>query len=72
MEPLIIKQIDHDNLENRNPIRMTILGVIISENVELDAINYIDKMMAKSVVYKGYDGKEYPQYITEKIKILKS
>lgn len=71
MDGVILYRHDFDNLENHSPYIKKIVAVFGpkgSQTPQSNCSNFIANMPAISL-YKGYDGKVYPQFFTEEIEI---
>lgn len=64
----LIRKVEFDNSENRQPTYTNILGITITED---DAKDVIKTMEEEDTKYKGYDGEIYPKYKYEKVYRLK-
>ena len=62
----LIRRIDFDNMENNNPLYITVEGY---KNTLIEAEIYINNQTPK--YYKGRDGEFYPKYKTLECNELK-
>lgn len=65
----LIKKIEFDNMENHNPICEDIIGYVEGDiNIVNKVILDLESQNEKK--YKGYDGNEYPLYVSILLKNL--
>lgn len=67
-EVITLTRVDHDNLENKDPICTTKLGIFVGEDglTAHGKVAEFIRNMKPEKRYLGWDGEVYPQYKLEK------